>query len=256
LKPELESFVARVPHFSSLSPARQLEYFAYFLTEIRREDGISSARIEECFDILRLSKYSNIYAYIANHSRKSKISPPIFVRIKGKYYLHREHSAKLASNLKGSHLVVAVKSALRDLLPRIKDPNQKTFLAEALACFEVKAYRAAIIMVWILAMDHLFQYILAHRLAAFNKVLAANTDKRIKISAIGARDDFSEIPEGKFIEFCRSAKIISNDVRKILDIKLGIRNTCAHPSGVAISEPKTIDAIDDLVNNVILKYPI
>jgi hypothetical protein len=256
LKPELESFVARVPDFSSLTPAAQLEYFAYFLTEIRREEGISSARIEECFDVLRLPKYSNIHAYVANHSRKSKTRPPVFVRIKGKCYLHREQSAKLASSLKGSHLVVAVKSDLRDLLPKIQDPNQKSFLEEALACFEVKAYRASIIMVWILAMDHLFHYILTHRLAAFNKVLAANTDKRIKISTIATRDDFGEIPEGKFIEFCRSAKIISNDVRKILDAKLGIRNTCAHPSGVTISEPKAIDAIDDLVNNVILKYPI
>lgn len=101
-----------------------------------------------------------------------------------------------------------------------------------------------------------FHYIFARHLPAFNKVLAANTDKRIKISAVSVQDDFAEIPEGKFIEFCRAAKIISNDVRKILDAKLGIRNTCAHPSGVTISEAKAIDVIDDLVKNVILKYPI
>jgi hypothetical protein len=256
LKPELESFVARVPHFSSLSPARQLEYFAYFLTEIRREDGISSARIEECFDILRLSKYSNIYAYIANHSRKSKISPPIFVRIKGKYYLHREHSAKLASNLKGSHLVVAVKSALRDLLPRIKDPNQKTFLAEALACFEVKAYRATIIMVWILPWTtffNTFSHIASLRLTKSWLQIPISESRFLRSAH---ETIFLKSPRANSANFVGAPRIISNDVRKILDIKLGIRNTCAHPSGVAISEPKTIDAIDDLVNNVILKYPI
>jgi hypothetical protein len=87
-------------------------------------------------------------------------------------------------------------------------------------------------------------------------VLAASTDKRVKISAVVNKDDFGDIPEGKLIEFCRSAKIISNDVRKILDTKLGIRNTCAHPSGVQILEAKAVDFIDDLVNNVILKYAI
>jgi hypothetical protein len=256
LQEKLEAFVARIPDFASLSPARQLQFFAYFLTDVLREDGISGRRIQQCFDDLHIPAYSNIRAYVSTHTTRSPGKSPLFVRIKGKTYLHREFSATLASRLKGSHLVVAVKSDLRDLLPRIKDPNQKTFLAEALACFEVKAYRASIIMTWILAMDHLFQYILAHRLGAFNKILAVNTDKRIRISAIGTRDDFGEIPENKFIEFCRAAKIISNDVRKILDAKLGIRNTCAHPSAVTISESKAIDAIDDLVNNVILKYPI
>lgn len=256
MKDKLELFANRVPDFAALPPARQLEYFAYFLTEILREDGVSGPRLRECFDALRVPPYSNIPAYLAKHSKKSKTNPPIFVRVKGNSYLNREFAAKLGSSLKGSHLVVGVKSDLRDLLPRIKNANQQGFLSEALACLEVKAYRASIIMVWLLAIDHLTEYILAKHLLAFNKVLAANTDKRVKVSVIANKDDFSDIPEGKLIEFCRSAKVISNDVRKILDAKLGIRNTSAHPSGVQISEAKAVDVIDDLVNNVILKYPI
>ncbi|MFL6513944.1 MAG: hypothetical protein ACJ8M1_02865 [Chthoniobacterales bacterium] len=152
--------------------------------------------------------------------------------------------------------MVGVKTDLRNLLAKIKSPNQEGFLSEALACLEVKAYRASIIMVWLLAIDHLTDFILAKHLTAFNAVLAANTDKRVKVSIVANKDDFGDIPESKFIEFCRSAKIISNDVRKILDAKLGIRNTCAHPSGVQILEAKAVDVIDDLVNNVILKYAI
>lgn len=155
MQKKLEEFVARIPDFTSLRPGQQLEFFAYFLTEVLKEDGISSRRIHDCFDELRIPAYSNIPAYIIANSQAYRDKPPIFVRIKGKTYLHRERSATLASRLKGSHLVVAVKTDLRDLLPKIKDPNQKTFLEEALACFEVKAYRAAIIMVWILTVDHL-----------------------------------------------------------------------------------------------------
>ena len=70
------------------------------------------------------------------------------------------------------------------------------------------------------------------------------------------RDDFGEIPEGKFIELLRAGNIISNDVRKILEEKLGTRNSCAHPSGISIKPSKVIEFIDDLVANVVLKYKI
>ena len=105
-------------------------------------------------------------------------------------------------------------------------------------------------------MDHLFRYVLKKKLCEFNAALAKNTDKRVKITKISNCDDFGEIPESKFIEFCRSAKVISNDVRKILDQKLGIRNSSAHPSGVQIHRSKVIDFVEDLVSNVVLKYSI
>jgi hypothetical protein len=45
-------------------------------------------------------------------------------------------------------------------------------------------------------------------------------------------------------------------LRKILDEKLGIRNTSAHPSAVTIKPSKVVEFIDDLVENVIRKYVI
>ena len=105
-------------------------------------------------------------------------------------------------------------------------------------------------------MDHMFTYILTHKLSAFNAVLSQNTDKNVKVKAVAQRDDFTEMKETKFIELCRSAQIISNDVRKILDQKLGTRNSCAHPSGITINKSKVIDFVEDLVDNVVLKYPI
>jgi hypothetical protein len=105
-----------------------------------------------------------------------------------------------------------------------------------------------------MVVDHLYDLVLRKHLTAFNSDLAKVTDKRVRVSVITARDDFGDIPEGKFIELLRAAGVISNDVRKILDMKLGIRNTCAHPSGVEIKRSKVIEFIEDLVDNVILKY--
>jgi hypothetical protein len=94
-----------------------------------------------------------------------------------------------------------------------------------------------------------------NKLVELNSVLAVNNDKRVKISAVNKEDDFSEIPEGKFIEFLRQAGIISNDVRKILEMKLGVRNSVAHPAAITVSEVKATDFIIDLVENVVIKYP-
>ena len=80
------------------------------------------------------------------------------------------------------------------------------------------------------------------------------TVTEITIKKISNIDDFSELKESKFIELMRSEKIISNDIRKILDEKLGIRNSASHPSPITIEGHKATEFILDLVENVILKY--
>ena len=129
-------------------------------------------------------------------------------------------------------------------------------MKETINCFEAGANRATIVMCWILALDHLIDYVMKKYAAAFDQVLAANTDKRVKVTSIRSRDDFADIPEGKLIEFIRSAGAISNDVRKILEEKLGTRNSCAHPSSISIKRTKVIDFVEDLITNVVLKYKI
>ena len=94
------------------------------------------------------------------------------------------------------------------------------------------------------------------KLTEFNSVLANNKDKRVKVTSVAQIDDFGDMPESKFIEFCRTAKIISNDVRKILETKLGIRNSSAHASSVSIGKAKVIDYVEDLVDNVVLKFRV
>lgn len=145
-------------------------------------------------------------------------------------------------------------TALRGLVGRLGVTPERDFLDEAIKCYEAKAYRAAIIMVWILTMDHLQELIFKRHLAAFNLELAKVSDKRVKVTKITSGDDFGDIPENKLIELARAAGVINNDVRKILDTKLGIRNSYAHPSNVTLSPVKAAEFIMDLTDNVILKY--
>ena len=154
-------------------------------------------------------------------------------------------------------LVAETSVALRNLEGKLADGIAKEFLQETLNRFEVGAHRAAITMTWILVLDHLYKYILAHKLEKFNAVLASCKDNKVKrVNKIEKRDDFTEIPDDIFIRLCKEAEIIPKNVREILDSKRNTRNASAHPSGVVVTEIKAIDFVTDLIENVVLKYPI
>jgi bifunctional non-homologous end joining protein LigD len=140
---------------------------------------------------------------------------------------------------------------IASLLNKVNRPDAKHFLEEAHLCLRANAPRAAIVMTWIVVIDHIYEYVLTHKLSDFNLELAK---KNWKITSVTTKDDFSEIKKEKdFIELCRAANVFSNDVRKILDEKLGIRNTAGHPSTVTVHGTKAANFIEDLVENVILK---
>jgi hypothetical protein len=112
----------------------------------------------------------------------------------------------------------------------VPDLAERTFLDEALNCFEVGAFRAAVVMTWNLAYHHLCDYILKNRLADFNlrwpAVFQGHHSKGLK--CITTMDDFGDmLKESEVIRIAKSATIISNDVAKILDEKLGRRNSGA-----------------------------
>ena len=102
-----------------------------------------------------------------------------------------------------------------------------------------------------MTIDRLYNYVFSKNLAAFNQVLSKQNKK---IQSIKKREDFNEIGEGEFITISRSAGIINNDQRKILEEKLGIRNTAAHPNTTKISEAKCMSFVEDLVDNILVKF--
>jgi hypothetical protein len=144
---------------------------------------------------------------------------------------------------------------LRKYFPRINSEEQRNFIGEAVACLRIDARRACIIMIWSATIDHLYEFILTHKLNDFNAALRRRPG-RYSTLIITTKEDFHDIRDQVFIEVCRSSNIISNDVRKILDEKLGIRNSCAHPSLIKIHLTKVVNFIEDLIDNVIIKYPI
>jgi hypothetical protein len=182
-------------------------------------------------------------------------SAPIVKYGPGAYALSVFGQKELQDYLGMTQRATTGQSALTVLVGKIAGEAEQRFLAEAIACVEVNARRAAVVMAWAMTVDHLERYVLNHKLNEFNGAWGRRTDNRGR--TIAGQDDFLEIrDENAFIEILRSATIITNDVKKILDEKLGFRNTCAHPNDIVIPDSKVLAAIEDLVYNVVLKYPL
>ena len=106
-------------------------------------------------------------------------------------------------------------------------------------------------MAWNLAYNHVLDYILEPaRLAKFN---AQRAKAFAKDKEVTKRSDFEDYKESRVLEIARGADILSAGTYKVLNEKLGKRNTAAHPSLIVVGNVTAEEVIHDLVENVILR---
>jgi hypothetical protein len=177
------------------------------------------------------------------------------MKVRDGYKLPRAIRTTLDTKYGTHRTTVQVSKLLADLPGKVLDLAEKNFLAEAINCYRIEAYRACVIMTWNLAYSHLIHWILndAKRLADFNAAIARRYPKKPAIK-IAAYDDFLEdLKESEVIEICSTAGLVNSSIIRILREKLGKRNTAAHPASVIIVQSQADDAVTDLVNNVVLR---
>lgn len=249
----LNEFYARIPGRDDLSKGELADTFGYYLQSELGRSFISASELKACFKLADLGAPTWLATYLTANSKGKGAK---YVKADRGYRLHAKERDRLASVFAPAAKTVQTSAPLRSIEEGLAPGPRREFLAEAVRCYEIGCNRAAVVMFWLFVLDHLYELVLKSHLPAFNAVLAKNTDKKVKISAVAKRDDFNEIPEGKFIEFLRSAGVVTADVRRILDQKLGTRNTAAHPSTVKLAQSKANDFFDDLIENVIKKYPL
>ncbi len=248
----LENFVERVPDFDNLDASQKIRFFAYYLLEHKKQEHFTAADINACFDVLHITPYSNISMYL---SRQAKGKGAIFIKNKSGYRMERQCKRDIETEVSDSPIIRATKSTLRNHVKDNLPEFSKAFIEEGVKCYEYGLYRSAIVMTWLFAVDHLCEYIISNKLNEFNAVYMADKANRKNLQ-IHTKDDFSEMQEKQFIQLCRTAKIISNNVRIILEQKLDTRNTYAHPANITITPAKCSDFITDLLDNVVSKYVV
>lgn len=243
----LVNFISRLDGFSTWSSKMQTDYLVYYLLEKIGKESATVSDIDECFRLLDLNLYGRLSVYLSEETKTGR-----YVKSSKGYRLQRSVSESINALYEAEPKRIQVSEHLSSLVGTISDSQEKQFLEEAINCYRVEAFRGAIVLTWILTVEHLQKFTYGNFLTEFNTALTTHSDKKMK--QIISYDDFSNLKESRFIELAKSAGVISNDVRKILDEKLGIRNSAGHPSGVKISGHKATEFMIDLIENVLLKY--
>lgn len=239
----------KIENFPKLTQKEQVKYMCYFFSLEHSTDNFTPSEIKNAFERENLKIPSNVNS---DFIKLSEEKPAILVRKKKEYSFERTAKKELDAIFLTNQHTQVISSTLRGLIPLLKSREQQNFLEEAISCFEIKSFRAAVILSWLLTVDTLYEYIITNKLYDFNTAIQQHG--KYKKIVVNSKDQFTEFKEVDFIELLRVAKLITNDTRKLLDEKLAFRNTCAHPNSIVVKETKAISFIEDLVENVITKF--
>lgn len=247
---ELEDLERAIPGLSGWTHAYRIKLFAWYLHTHRGMAHFSPADIKKCYEQLHIASPSSVGPFLSGMIERKEA-----LKSSSGYRLEKRVRDAFDAKHGKREITIQITKLLSELPTNVPNVEERAFLGEALTCFKHGAFRAAIVMTWNLAFDHLCNYVLKHHLASFNAQWPIRFPKgpaKSRISAIAKREDFSELKESEVINICRSANIITADVYKVLDQKLGTRNSAAHPSSLIFTQLEAEEYISNLVNNVVL----
>ena len=144
-----------------------------------------------------------------------------------------------------------VANDLRAIIQHIKDEKTRSFVEEAIKCYEFGLYRSAVVMSWIGAMAILYDHIYTNHLKVFN---AEAERVNSKWKAAKTTDDLSAMKEADFLDRVAALSIIGKSVKEELKNCLKLRNGCSHPNSLEISANKVASHIEVLLLNVFKKF--
>lgn len=230
----------------------RISLFIYFLT-LREGEGVAlKSAIINLFELADIGKPSNVDRDLGKMKKDKLILP-----LDEGYRLHRKNLNKVEEQLRTRQQNVVLRKNLVELAQKIKDGIEKEFVEEAIRCFGTRpsSKRATIFLSWIAAIHHLQSFIWRKKkhLISFNKVLPINSPKN-SIKSIEKIEDFYELSEKLFILKLKEAGVIDKNIYKQLKDQLDIRNTCGHPNTISISDPKVEVFVDDIIQNILLRY--
>lgn len=157
---------------------------------------------------------------------------------------------KLAGPLMNSPIPI-VASSLRSHLVSIADPDTQAFVEEAIACFETRQHRAAVVLSWVGAVSVLQNYVVNTKLKEFNdEALKRNA----KWKAAKTADDLGIMREDPFLDVLQAISVLGKNVKQELKKALTLRNGCGHPNSLRLAEHKVSAHIEDLILNVFAKF--
>ena len=144
-----------------------------------------------------------------------------------------------------------VASDLRNALSGIADPDTRSFVGEAVGCYEAEFYRSAIVMSWVGAVAVLHTHIHKNNLTAFNREA---THRNRKWKPARTTDDLGRMKESDFLDIIHSLSIIGGNVKTELQECLKRRNACGHPNSLQVRANSAAHHLEILILNVFKRF--
>lgn len=136
---------------------------------------------------------------------------------------------------------------LRKHLDTLSDTQTRSFVEEAISCFENELWRAAIVLSWVGAVSVLQEHVLTKHLTAFNAE-ALRRDGKWKQAK--SKDDLSRMKESDLLDILETLSIVGKSVKVELKSCLDRRNGCGHPNSYKLGENMVAAHIEALLLNV------
>jgi hypothetical protein len=246
----LVEFIALTQNFRELSEPDKILHLGWFLHVHRKRERFEVDAVRQCFNEVHMEVPRNLARDMSRLAERKAL-----LKDAAGYRLHHDQRRVLDDKYGEKPAIALIPQLLKHLPGKISDEGERLFLSEALKCYHAKAFRAAIVMAWNLAYDHLLNWILKEpaRLAAFNTKIAGKVGAKRAWIVITKREDFEYLKESEVLDICGTAGLFASDnTKRVLGIQLTKRNLAAHPSLLDIGQPQADDAVYDLVNNVVL----
>ena len=136
---------------------------------------------------------------------------------------------------------------LRANLETIKDDSIRSFIQDAIKCYEGELYRPAILMSWMAAIYILYKHVHNKCLKEFNEEAKSKDGKWKAAKEI---DDLGRMKEVVFLDRLEALAVIDRTRKNQLGICLKLRNICSHPSSLEISSTIADAHFEMLLHNV------
>ena len=252
---EVADLATHVPNFGSLSHVERVKIFAWYLHTYKGKDGFTSTDIRQCYQALHL-ELPNISDILATLAQKKPKKPVIMLRTGNQFRLEMSVRQELQTKYGNRPIAIAVEKSLAELPLKLTDETKRKYLVEAINCYKSQCFRAAILMTWNLAYDHLVNWVMADlsRLAKFNTKLPNQSPFNTGL-VVSKREDFEWMQESQVVNICghKDIALITDNVKKMLIQGLDWRNMSAHPATIEVKQINAEHVILSLVDNVVLR---
>ncbi len=150
-----------------------------------------------------------------------------------------------------SPAAVQVASELREALSKISDQNTRSFVEEAIKCYEAELHRSAVVMSWLAAVHVLQTFVVENHLPEFN---VEATRVNAKWKSAKTADDLGRMKESEFLDRLAAISVLGKNVKDQLQNCLEMRNAAGHPNSLEFGAPSVVHHIDVLIRNVFKKF--